>query len=148
MKENNFDTVKNAGNKYSIENLQNKKYFKNMDEAIKVYEEFRRFKDNGFIESIDPDFFKNLTDMFLSDYKRVLKENNRLEEQVEYDKTHIYTPQTIELNFISKSKIEDKIKKLNDVSNAEELEDIMNRKNYTIVELVQYVLQELLEGRK
>lgn len=84
----------------------------------------------------------------LSDYKRVLKENNRLEEQVEYDKTHIYTPQTIELNFISKSKIEDKIKKLNDVSNAEELEDIMNRKNYTIVELVQYVLQELLEGRK
>lgn len=45
----------------------------------------------------------------LSDYKRVLKENNRLEEQVEYDKTHIYTPQTIELNFISKSKIEDKI---------------------------------------
>ena len=84
----------------------------------------------------------------LSDYKRVLKENNRLEEQVEYDKTHIYTPQTIELNFISKSKTEDKIKKLNDVSNAEELEDIMNRKNYTIVELVQYVLQELLEGRK
>ena len=49
MKENNFDTVKNAGNKNSIENLQNKKYFKNMDEAIKVYEEFRRFKDNGFI---------------------------------------------------------------------------------------------------
>lgn len=47
----------------------------------------------------------------LSDYKRVLKENNRLEEQVEYDKTHIYTTQTIELNFISKSKIEDKIKK-------------------------------------
>ena len=88
------------------------------------------------------------TEHILSDYKRVLKENNRLEEQVEYDKTHIYTPQTIELNFISKSKIEDKIKKLNDVSNAEELEDIMNRKNYTIVELVQYVLQELLEGRK
>lgn len=89
-----------------------------------------------------------ILDHILSDYKRVLKENNRLEEQVEYDKTHIYTPQTIELNFISKSKIEDKIKKLNDVSNAEELEDIMNRKNYTIVELVQYVLQELLERRK
>lgn len=31
---------------------------------------------------------------------------------VEYDKTHIYTPQTIELNFISKSKIKDKIEKL------------------------------------
>ena len=104
--------------------------------------------------------YKIALEHILSDYKRVLKENNRLEEQVEYDKTHIYTPQTIELNFISKSKIEDKIKKINkvqkrvknekanDVSNAEEIEDIMNRKNYTIVELVQYVLQELLERRK
>lgn len=62
------------------ENLQNKKYFKNIDEAIKVYEEFRRYKYNGFIESIDPDFFFNLTDMFLSDYKRVLKENEELLE--------------------------------------------------------------------
>ena len=82
----------------------------------------------------------------LSDYKRVLKEKNRLEEQVEYDKTHIYTPQTIELNFISKSKIEDKIEKLNSESYAEKLEDMMNTKNYTITELVQYVLQELLDG--
>lgn len=82
----------------------------------------------------------------VSDYKRVLKEKNRLEEQVEYDKTHIYTPQTIELNFISKSKIEDKIEKLNSESYAEKLEDMMNTKNYTITELVQYVLQELLDG--
>lgn len=51
-------------------------------------------------------------------------------------------------NSISVQKVKDKIKKLNDVSNVEELEDIMNRKNYTIVELVQYVLQELLEGRE
>ena len=62
----------------SSENLQNKQYFKNIDEAIKVYEEFRRFKDKGFIKSIDPDFFFNLTDMFLSDYKRVLKMNEVL----------------------------------------------------------------------
>ena len=126
-------------------------------EDIKIVENYLA---NSAMNEIDSNFFKNsgweTVDLeipksmqhILSDYKRVLKENNRLEEQVEYDKTHIYTPQTIELNFISKSKIEDKIKKLNDVSNAEELEDIMNRKNYTIVELVQYVLQELLEGRK
>ena len=62
----------------SRENLQNKQYFKNIDEAIKVYEKFRRFKDKGFIKSIDPDFFFNLTDMFLSDYKRVLKMNEVL----------------------------------------------------------------------
>ncbi len=112
-----------------------------IEEAIFILE-----KDASvhYVEDLLQEAYK----VILSDYKRVLKENNRLEEQVEYDKTHIYTSQTIELNFISKSKIEDKIKKLNDVSNAEELEDIMNRKNYTIVELVQYVLQELLEGRK
>lgn len=62
----------------SSENLQNKKYFRNIDEAIKVYEKFRRFKDKGFIKSIDPDFFFNLTDMFLSDYKRVLEINEVL----------------------------------------------------------------------
>lgn len=62
----------------SIENLQNKKYFNNIDEAIKVYEEFRRFKNDGFIESIDTDFFFNLTDIILSDYKRVLKENEKI----------------------------------------------------------------------
>lgn len=50
----------------------------------------------------------------------------------------------INKNFISVKKIKDKIEKLNDESHAEELEDIMNRKNYTITELVQYVLQELL----
>ena len=62
----------------SIENLQNKKYFNNIDEVIKVYEEFRRFKNDGFIESIDVDFFFNLIDLILSDYKRVLKENEEL----------------------------------------------------------------------
>lgn len=51
-------------------------------------------------------------------------------------------------NSIPIQKVKDKIEELNDVSNAEKLEDIMNRKKYTITELVQYVLQELLEGRK
>lgn len=48
-------------------------------------------------------------------------------------------------NSIPIQKVKDNIEKLNDESHAEELEDIMNRKNYTITELVQYVLQELLE---
>ncbi len=43
-------------------------------------------------------------------------------------------------------KVKDKIEKLNSESYAEKLEDIMNRKNYTITELVQYVLRELIEG--
>lgn len=45
------------------------------------------------------------------------------------------------------SLVKDKIEELNDISNTEELEDIMNRKNYTITELVQYVLRELLERK-
>lgn len=73
----------------SIENLQNKEYFKNIDEAVKVYEEFRRYKDNGFIKSIDPEFFFNLTDMLLSDYKRVLKMNEVLLKENEELKNEV-----------------------------------------------------------
>lgn len=77
---------------------------------IKLYELLRTFKREGIENFVTTR--KKYVDVILSDYKRVLKENNRLEEQVEYDKTHIYTPQTIELNFISKSKIKDKIEEL------------------------------------
>ena len=38
----------------------------------------------------------------------------KLEEQVEYDKTHIITPQTIALNYIPKKTIKDKIEELKD----------------------------------
>lgn len=55
------------------------------------------------------------------------------------------TPQYIKENYIPIQKVKDKIEKLNDESHAEELEDIMIGKNYTITELVQYVLQELIE---
>ena len=48
--------------------------------------------------------------------------------------------------YIPKSKIKAKIEQLNSESYAEKLEDMMNIKNYTITELVQYVLQELLDG--
>ena len=75
----------------------------------------------------------------LQDYKRVLKENNRLEEQVEYDKTHIYTPQTIELNFISKSKIKAKIEQLKMNANY----DWMYKYNYQdVVKMLQELLEE------
>ncbi len=78
----------------------------------------------------------------LSDYKRVLKENNRLEEQVEYDKTHIYTPQTIKLNFISKSKIKDKIEQL-----KEKEESDLKCYGFAVdTHLALQTLQELLDG--
>ena len=78
----------------------------------------------------------------LSDYKRVLKENNRLEEQVDYDKTHIYTPQTIKLNFISKSKIKDKIEQL-----KEKEESDLKCYGFAVdTHLALQTLQELLDG--
>ena len=43
--------------------------------------------------------------------EKLQKENERLKKQVEYDKTHICTPQIIELNYISKRKIKNKIEK-------------------------------------
>lgn len=52
----------------------------------------------------------------------------------------------IKSNYIQTQTIKDKREKLNSKSYAEELEDIMNRENYTITELVQYVLKELLDG--
>lgn len=74
--------------------------------------------------------------------EKLQKENERLKKQVEYDKTHIYTPRTIELNFVSKQKIKDKIEELK-----------INLVNMQGEELLIYeskidVLQELLEGRK
>ena len=52
----------------------------------------------------------------------------------------------IDKNYIPVQKVKDNIEKLNSESYAEKLEDMMNTKNYTITELVQYVLQELLDG--
>lgn len=43
--------------------------------------------------------------------EKLQKENERLKKQVEYDKTHICTPQIIELNYIAIRKIKDKIEK-------------------------------------
>lgn len=132
----------------SIENLQNKKYFNNIDEAIKVYEEFRRFKNDGFIESIDTDFFFNLTDIILSDYKRVLKENEELHKEIDRMKSlDIYklvedweTGQLIPVQ-----KVKDKIR------HYQELQDNYIKKYDEINEGLQAminVLQELHEGRK
>lgn len=81
----------------------------------------------------------------LSDYKRVLKENEKLKKFHIQDNKHL---DFIMKNSIPVQKVKAKIEELNDVSNAEELEDTMDGKNYTITELVQYVLQELLESEE
>lgn len=131
----------------------------NSIEDIKIVENYLA---NSAINETDSDFFKNggweTVDLkipksmqhILSDYKRVLKENEkRMHDNITL-KNFISAlfNDSFEKDYIPIQKIKDKIEKLNDESHAEELEDIMNRKNYTITELVQYVLQELLDNRK
>lgn len=112
---------------------------------------------------------------YLSDYKRALKENEELlelkvsasahnrilklekeNEELKENNKYIIRLTDEQYNVVIENaqndikqkwiqKAKDKIEKLNDESHAEELEDIMIGKNYTITELVQYVLQELIE---
>ena len=159
---------------------------KDIGSAIFIVEKF--VLGNYILRGGRTNIVKNSLRYILSDYKRVLKENEELKDtnclvkryfklkdtntylQKENDElkkqrniepilinnkmyfidNEIYNEllEDIKSNYTSVQKVKDKIEKLNDESHAEELEDIMNRKNYTITELVQYVLQELLEGRK
>ena len=91
----------------------------------------------------------------LNELDRLQKENKKLKKQVNmFDEAYSGAIKESKKWFdiahdsIPKQVIQYKIEKLNDVSNAEELEDIMDGKNYTITELVQYVLQELLESEE
>ena len=153
----------------------------NIEEAIKVMEHWIEYEKNNKEKINRADELINIQEIILSDYKRVLKENEELRAKWDKD-THILQnkldyanadridleqqnkelrKENEELNYklhskkialeiynryIPKSKIKAKIEQLNSESYAEKLEDMMNTKNYTITELVQYVLQELLDG--
>lgn len=86
--------------------------------------------------------------------EKLQKENELAKKQVEYDKTHICTPQIIKLNYIPVQTVKDKI------------EEILNNGEYriifegdaefpdevTCIDAQKYIklekLQELLEGRE
>lgn len=150
MKENNIEKT--------LENIQN----------VDLITLLRKFKKEGVENFIV--IRRNDFDEISSHYKRVLKENEELKVELERQKdiNTIINQKRIDKNyekaleksmskflktnmakdFVPIQKIKDEIEELNNVSNAEELEDIMDRKNYTITELVQYVLQELLESEE
>lgn len=87
--------------------------------------------------------------------KKLQKENEELKNKLslkQFDINVVYNDYLEKLNKYKENsipiqKIKDKIEELNNISNAEKLEDIMIGGNYTITELVQYVLQELIEER-
>ena len=76
--------------------------------------------------------------------EKLQKENELAKKQVEYDKTHIYTPQTIKLNYIPIQTIEDKIEDLK-MSGGSDGKD--NTEN-TARELAIEALQDILDGSK
>ena len=85
-------------------------------------------------------------DTVLKLIKKLQKENELAKKQVEYDKTHICTPQIIKLNYIPIQKVKDKIEEYkNMLKTCNKVKDIDRIKaiNERII-----VLQELLEGRK
>lgn len=91
--------------------------------------------------------------------KKLQKENELAKKQVEYDKTHICTPQIIKLNYISKQKVKDKIEELEEELEIMKVDNMYGRyKEYggktkwERLFATKYgmhdALQELLEGRK
>lgn len=80
--------------------------------------------------------------------EKLQKENELAKKQVEYDKTHIYTPQTIKLNYIPIQKIKDKIKE--EKMPLTIVGGIRNKKilGYGISLGRMQILQELLEWEK
>lgn len=80
---------------------------------------------------------------FKKDMLIVLNLIEKQQKQIEYDKTHILTPQTIDLNFIPKSKIEEKIEELEEKMRYEDNEKVLIQ-----LHKQRRVLQELLDNRK
>ncbi len=127
---------------------------------IQGYEDGKKLRKNAVANIVENQQYYILNKQ-IEKYKECIeklqKDNEELKEWQETYKSEkkmkneyvkLYQDLLLKENVIPVQKVKDKIEKLNDESHAEELEDIMNRKNYTITELVQYVLQELLEWRK
>ena len=92
--------------------------------------------------------------------EKLQKENELAKKQVEYDKTHIFTPQTIKLNYIPVQIVKDNIEKeiKYHERNILEIENITMLKSKTAKEeaeiefnkyaivVLKKILQELIEG--
>lgn len=98
---------------------EEKKAINDLKRTVELYE--AKPIDKISVEFDEFDY--KIVKIVLNLIEKLQKENELVKKQVEYDKTHIYTPQTIELNFISKKKIEDTIEELKG-----KLEDISKRR--------------------
>ena len=76
---------------------------------------------------------------------KLQKENELAKKQVEYDKTHIYTPQTIKLNYIPIQTIEDKIEDLKMSGGSDRKDNTENTARELVIEALQDILDESKE---
>lgn len=112
-----------------------------IEEAIERLE--KRIKDIWFSTTYSQEQEEKDLKILLSDYKRVLKENEELkilEDDIQ-DKRIVYidTPE-FEENYISKQKIKDKLEELNkEIKSCTEIDAIFKIKQ-------QQIIQELLES--
>lgn len=141
--------------KVKNDNDEDIQYYKKEIQSIKnIVDNY--LKEKARADKLEKEYSAMLTesDENECDYKRVLKDNEELRKfilegvTIEKSPYQNYQLDFLRENFIPVQKVKAKIEELNDVSNAEELEDTMDGKNYTITELVQYVLQELLESEE
>ena len=129
--------------------------------AIKMLDKFTT--EHKFYNIKHSDNLEDNIEIVLKLIEKLQKENQELKNKIMEKKLEIigkeeYTKasmgEIIEQYYTANEecipiqKVKDKIEKLNDDFHAEELEDIMIGGNYTITELVQYVLQELIEERE
>lgn len=124
-----------------------------LEKKIEDYKPYKNIEYCSHAGQILQEEYKAL-EHILSDYKRALKENeklkNKLLDTLEGQKViEEETPQYIKENYISKEKVKEKIEELNKLL-EEDLQDErkINSNRFIIICQCKNCLQELLEGRK
>ena len=122
------------------EQMEEDKDIKILEEKIKIIESL--CTDDCINKSTVIDPLKYALENLITRYKQLEEENKS--KQKAYDDCYCEYKHYKQFDSIPKSKVKEKIAELDNVNNAEALEDLMNNKNYTITQLARYVLEELL----
>ena len=131
------------------EDIKNAEHF---IKSIKIDKEYK--EENGWHGYYNKEIVElaRILQHILSDYKRVLKENeilkNKLLDTLKGQKAiEEETPQYVKENYISKEKIKDKIEALKNNPIKIKQNDKYYFETDAYNKIIQQVLQELLEGR-
>ena len=127
-----IDNIK-FGLKYYIERCLE------LENELKVYRKMYENRVNEYIKLLKENEKKDEL------IEKLQKENELAKKQVEYDKAHIYTPQTIKLNYIPIQTIEDKIEDLKMSGGSDGKDNTENTARELVIEALQDILDESKE---